>query len=398
MSPFNGDDYHIPISRAQPQASDLLAEQAVVELALAEPGWGQVRAANELKKQGIFLSPAGVRCVWLRHDLENIKKRLKALETKSEQDGLILTESQVAALEKAKAEKETHGEFESECPGYCGAQDAFYEDAGEYTGAVSAHQLKGFVEYAIVGHSERRHHFGETDKIVARKAAACVAHGITPIVCVGERLHEKMDGLTNLVVSAQVEASLSELTPKEIGLYANPYSDFGRLSLELWRAGRLVVDTGIHSKRWTREQAIDYLLKNTANTEADCTDSINRYIVMPSQATAYKVGMLPLGGGRDPLHLRREARVGEAHHLLVHRHAHEPHAAQAGLRRLRVLRADLLPALREERQRAAARLPLQAPARAGGCPRRPARGHRSAARQRCCVGWSSCWLWASSAR
>lgn len=94
----------------------------------------------------------------------------------------------------------------------------------------------------------------------------------------------------------------SELTPKEIGLYANPYSDFGRLSLELWRAGRLVVDTGIHSKRWTREQAIDYLLKNTPNTEADCTDSINRYIVMPSQATAYKVGMLKI------LELREKAK------------------------------------------------------------------------------------------
>ena len=78
------------------------SEQAVVELALAEPGWGQVRAANELKKQGVFISPAGVRCVWLRHDLENINKRLKALETKSQQDGLILSESQVAALEKAK--------------------------------------------------------------------------------------------------------------------------------------------------------------------------------------------------------------------------------------------------------------------------------------------------------
>ena len=94
----------------------------------------------------------------------------------------------------------------------------------------------------------------------------------------------------------------SELTPKEIGFYADPYSDFGRLSLELWRAGRLVVDTAIHSKRWTREQAIDYLVKNTPNTEADCTDSINRYIVMPSQATAYKVGMLKI------LELREKAK------------------------------------------------------------------------------------------
>jgi uncharacterized protein (DUF885 family) len=86
----------------------------------------------------------------------------------------------------------------------------------------------------------------------------------------------------------------SELTPKEIGMYEDPYSDFGRLALELWRAGRLVVDTGLHAKKWTRRQAIDYLKQNTSNSEADCIDSINRYIVMPSQATAYKVGMIKI--------------------------------------------------------------------------------------------------------
>lgn len=94
----------------------------------------------------------------------------------------------------------------------------------------------------------------------------------------------------------------SELTPKEIGFYQDPYSDFGRLALELWRAGRLVVDTGLHAKRWTRQQAIDYLISNTPNSEGDCVDSINRYIVMPSQATAYKIGMLKI------LELREKAK------------------------------------------------------------------------------------------
>ncbi|GHB66384.1 hypothetical protein GCM10008107_14470 [Psychrosphaera saromensis] len=86
----------------------------------------------------------------------------------------------------------------------------------------------------------------------------------------------------------------SEMIPKEIGLYEDPYSDFGRLSMELWRACRLVVDTGIHAKKWTRQEGIDYYVTNTPNPKPDAVKMVERHVVMPSQATAYKIGMLKI--------------------------------------------------------------------------------------------------------
>ncbi|MDB4108254.1 DUF885 domain-containing protein [Flavobacteriaceae bacterium] len=86
----------------------------------------------------------------------------------------------------------------------------------------------------------------------------------------------------------------SEFIPKEMGFYADPYSDFGRLAMELWRACRLVVDTGIHTKKWTRETGIKYYTDNTPNAELDVIKMVERHIVMPSQATAYKIGMLKI--------------------------------------------------------------------------------------------------------
>ena len=100
----------------------------------------------------------------------------------------------------------------------------------------------------------------------------------------------------------------SEWLPTEIDAYQDPYSDFGRLAMELWRACRLVVDTGIHAKRWPRQQAIDYLLEATPNPEGDIINAVERYVVMPGQATAYKIGMIRIQQLRE----RAERELGDA--------------------------------------------------------------------------------------
>ena len=151
------------ISRKKPVLKNCVpqdVEDAIVALAVEQQAFGQVRIANELRKRGLTVSPAGVRCVWLRHDLETMTKRLKALEAKSAQDGLVLTEAQVVALEKAKTEKETHGEFESEHPGYCGAQDTFYvgnmKGVGAYTADLHRHLQQGGLRQTLRSQTHTR--------------------------------------------------------------------------------------------------------------------------------------------------------------------------------------------------------------------------------------------------
>lgn len=124
-----GEESLYEISRKKPCLKNRVPtniEEAVINIAIDFPAYGQERASNELRKKGIIISGGGVRSVWIRHDLENFKKRLKALESKVANDGIVLNDEQIQALEKVKNRNEANGEIETMHPGYLGSQDTYY--------------------------------------------------------------------------------------------------------------------------------------------------------------------------------------------------------------------------------------------------------------------------------
>ena len=139
-------------NRRRPNLKNRMDEQteaAVVAYAIEVPAHRQVRASNELRKRGVFISPSGVRCVWLRHNLARFKDRLRALEEKMAKESLILTEHQVQALERKKHDDEASGEIETHHPGYLGSQDTFY--VGTIKGVGRIYQQTFIDTYAKVG-------------------------------------------------------------------------------------------------------------------------------------------------------------------------------------------------------------------------------------------------------
>lgn len=157
------------ISRKKPNFKnriDPAIEEAVVAFALEQPAYGQQRVSNELRKRGVFVSGAGVRTIWLRHDLEKFSKRLKALSAKVAQDGLILTEDQLQALERAREDKVAHGEIETEHPGYLGSQDTYY--VGNLKGVGRIYQqtfIDTYSKVALVKLYDRKHAITAADML-----------------------------------------------------------------------------------------------------------------------------------------------------------------------------------------------------------------------------------------
>jgi len=168
-----GDEALQEISRKKPIEKNRVPdyiEDAVIALAVENPALGQHRACNELQQRGILVSSSGVRSIWLRHDLETFKKRLKALEAKSAKDGILLTEEQLQCLEKAKHEKEAHGEIETAHPGYLGSQDTYF--VGTMKGVGRIYQQTFIDTYSRIAFA----------KLYTEKTAITAAHALNEVV------------------------------------------------------------------------------------------------------------------------------------------------------------------------------------------------------------------------
>src|SRR5436190_5324502 len=183
----------IPKNRVEPDI-----ERAVIEMAIENPAFGQVRVANELTKRGQCVSATGVRSIWMRNDLQTLARRLKALEARLAQNsGMVLTEQQVQAMEKAKQEKEAHGEIETAHPGYLGAQDTYYVGTIKSIGRIYGQTfIDTYSKVAFVKLYDRKNALVAADMLNDRVLPFYEEHGVPLLRVLTNRGTESLQELS----------------------------------------------------------------------------------------------------------------------------------------------------------------------------------------------------------
>lgn len=292
------------ISRKKPVIKnrvDETIEKAVLEFAFEKPAYGQQRVSNELKKRGIFVSPGGVRSIWLRHDLATLRQRLKALEARAAQDNLVLTEEQLLVLERAKEEKEARGEIETEHPGYLGAQDTFY--VGTLKGVGRIYQqtfIDTYSKVAVVKLYDRKNALVAAELLNDRVLPMFEEHGIKLLRILTDRGSEYCGNLQHheyelyLAVENIDHSKTRARSPQTNGICER----FHRTILdEFYRVA-------FRKKIYTSIEEL----------QADVDDWLEQYNCERTHSGKYCFGKTPLQTLLDSKHLAAEKMLDQLHH------------------------------------------------------------------------------------
>ena len=298
-----GESALVEISRRKPNHKNRIdedVEKAVVAIATANPALGQLRASNELRKQGVCVSAAGVRCIWQRNDLETFSKRLKALEAKVAQDGLILTEAQLVALERKKEKQEAVGEIETEHPGYLGSQDTYY--VGNIKGVGRIYQQTFLDTYSKVAFAKLY------DRKNALTAADMLNDRVVPFYC------EHDIPLLRVLTDRGTEFC-GRRENHEYELYLT-LEDIDHSKTKVRRPQSNGICERFHRTIQDEFYAIAFRKKIYSSIEEmqnDLDEWIKQYNEERTHTGKYCFGKTPLQTFQDSLHLAKEKMLDQAH-------------------------------------------------------------------------------------
>lgn len=298
-----GEAAMVEISRKKPILKNRVepaVEQAVLDFAIDQPAYGQHRVSNELRKKGIFVSGAGVRSIWLRSDLETFPKRLKALSAKVAQEGLILTEEQLRALEKAREEKQAHGEIETEHPGYLGCQDTYY--VGNLKGVGRIYQqtyIDSYCKVVQVKLYDRKHAITAADMLNDRVLPFYEEHGVALLRILTDRGSEYCGNREHHEYALYLDVENIEHTRTKT---KSPQTN------GICERFHQTIQNEFYASAFRRK-----LYRNLEELQADADEWVQSYNEERTHSGKHCFGKTPMQTFIDSMHLAQAKQLGPAH-------------------------------------------------------------------------------------